>query len=42
LELVQRVAKDLPRTELLTYPSDGHLSTYINHFDEIAKALLPD
>ena len=42
LALVQRVAKGLPRAELLTYPEDGHISTYVNHFDEIAKALLPD
>ena len=42
LELVQRVAKDLPKAQLLTYPEDGHLSTYSNHFDEIANALLPD
>jgi pimeloyl-ACP methyl ester carboxylesterase len=42
LELVQRVANTLPKAELITCPSDGHLSTYINHIDEIAKALLPD
>ena len=42
LELVQQVTKDLPSAKLLTYPQDGHISTYINHFDEIAKALLPD
>lgn len=42
LELVQRVAKDLPSTKLLTYPNDGHLSVYYNHFDEIAKALMSE
>jgi pimeloyl-ACP methyl ester carboxylesterase len=42
LELVQQVTKDLPSAKLLTYPQDGHISTYINHFDEIANALLPD
>jgi len=40
--LVQRMVKRLPRAELITYPKDGHISTYTNHFDEIAKALLPD
>jgi pimeloyl-ACP methyl ester carboxylesterase len=42
LALVKRVANTLPCTQLITYPEDGHVSTYINHFDEIAKALLPD
>ena len=41
MELVQRMVKSLPRTKLITYPEDGHISTYINHFDEIAKALMP-
>lgn len=42
LILVQRVAKNLPHTQLVTCPEDGHLSTQVNHFDEIAKALMPD
>jgi pimeloyl-ACP methyl ester carboxylesterase len=42
LELVGRVAKDLPSAKLLTFPQDGHVSTYINHFDEIAEALMPE
>ena len=39
--IVQRMVKRLPRAELITYPEDGHISTYVNHFDEIAKALMP-
>ena len=42
LGLVEKVAKNLPDARLVTYPEDGHISTYINHFDEIAEALLPD
>ena len=42
VSLVQRVAHSLPQTQLITYPEDGHISTYVNHFDDIAKALLPD
>lgn len=42
LALAQRVANILPRAQLVTYPEDAHISTYINHFDEIAKALMPD
>ncbi len=40
--LVKRVADSLPQAQLITYPEDGHISTYVNHFDVIAKALLPD
>ena len=39
--LVRRTVKRLPRAELITCPEDGHISTYVNHFDEIAKALIP-
>jgi len=42
LALVQRVVSSLPRAQLLTYPEDDHVSTLSNHFDEIAKALMPD
>jgi len=42
LAFVQRVANSLPRAQLETYPEDGHISTFTNHSDEIAKALLPD
>jgi len=42
VELVQQMVKRLPRAELMTYPEDGHISTYINHFDQIGKALMPD
>jgi len=43
LALVQRVANSIPRAQLITYPEDAHdVSAYINHFDEFAKALMPD
>jgi pimeloyl-ACP methyl ester carboxylesterase len=42
LALVQRAANHLPHAQLVTYPEDGHISIHVNHFDEIAKALLPD
>ena len=42
LSFVQRIAKRLPHAELIIYPDDAHISTYANHFDEIAQALLPD
>jgi pimeloyl-ACP methyl ester carboxylesterase len=42
LALAQRVANSLPRSQLLIYPREGHISTYINHFDEVAEALMPD
>ena len=29
-----------PSAHLVTYPEDGHVSTYINHANEIAQALL--
>lgn len=31
-----------PRAQLITYRDDGHVSTYINHFDDIANALVPE
>ena len=39
--LVQQVVNNLPNAQLITFPSDGHISTYINHFDSIADQLLP-
>jgi len=43
LALVQRVANSIPRAQLIIYPEDAHdVSAYINHFDEFAKALMPD
>ena len=42
LSLVERVVSKLSDAELITYPEDGHISTYVNHFDVIAKALMPD
>jgi len=42
MAVVQRVMRDLPTAELISYPNEGHFSTTINHFDEITKALMPD
>lgn len=42
LALVEETAKRLPDARLIKYPGDGHVSTYINHFDDIAQALLPE
>jgi len=42
LSLVERAVSKLSDAELITYPEDGHISTYVNHFDEIAKALMPE
>ncbi|HAY85915.1 MAG TPA: hypothetical protein DCY42_13660 [Chloroflexi bacterium] len=39
--LVQRMATKLPHAKLITYPDEAHVSTYINRFGEIAKALIP-
>ncbi len=41
LARVQRVANQLHDAQLVTFPEDGHISTYANHFDEIAQALMP-
>lgn len=41
LTIVQQTVEKLPDAHLVTCPEDGHISTYINHFDEIAKALTP-
>ena len=38
--VVRRAMRDLPTAELITYPDEGHFSTFINHFDDIAKALV--
>jgi len=42
LTLVKRVANSLPQAQLISYPDDGHISTYVNHFDEIAGELIPE
>jgi len=42
LASVQQTANQLHDAQLVTYPDDGHISTFANHSDEIAKALLPD
>jgi pimeloyl-ACP methyl ester carboxylesterase len=41
VSLVKQMANNLPHVQLMTYPEDGHISIFVNHFDEIAKALLP-
>jgi pimeloyl-ACP methyl ester carboxylesterase len=38
--VVRRAMRDLPTAELITYLDEGHFSTFINHFDDIAKALV--
>jgi hypothetical protein len=40
--LVRRMMRSLPGTRLITYPEDGHLSTFTNHIGEIAEALTRD
>jgi len=42
LAQVQQTANQLHNTRLITYPHDGHISTFANHSDEIVKALIPD
>lgn len=42
LARVQQTARQLHDARLVTYPEDGHISSYANHFDEIAEALLPN
>jgi len=37
--LARRMMSALPSAQLVTYPDDGHLSTFCNHFGEIAQAL---
>ncbi len=40
LALVNKVMISLPSAQLTTYPGEAHLSTLVNHFDEIAEALV--
>jgi len=40
--LARRMTRSLPTARLVTYPDDGHLSTFVNHFGEIAAALRGD
>jgi len=40
IALVRRVIKELPTVRLVTFPHEAHLSTLINHQEEIAKALV--
>lgn len=39
LPLVRKVASLLPDAHLTIYPGEAHLSTLVNHFDEIAELL---
>ena len=39
---VQQTANQLHDAQLVTYPDDGHISTFANHSNEIVKALIPD
>ena len=39
---VQQTANQLHDARLVTYPDDGHISTFANHSNEIVKALIPD
>lgn len=39
IALVRKVVAELPSARLITYPNDAHLSTLINHQEEIARAL---
>ncbi len=40
IALIRRVFKELPTARLISYPNEAHLSTLINHQEEIAKALV--
>ncbi|MFO0974595.1 MAG: alpha/beta hydrolase [Phycisphaerae bacterium] len=40
IAMVRRAVAALPAARLVTYPSEAHLSTLCNHFDEIARALV--
>ena len=40
LALVHKVTISLPSAQLITYPGEAHLSTLVNHFGEIAEALV--
>lgn len=37
--LVRRMADGMPTARLVTYPDDGHLSTFVSHFGAITQAL---
>lgn len=39
MDLVRKVVAMLPNARLITYPNEAHLSTLINHQEEIAQAL---
>jgi len=42
IALVRRVVKELPTARLITYPNEAHLSTLINHQEEMAEALVEE
>jgi pimeloyl-ACP methyl ester carboxylesterase len=40
IEVVEWMVPHIPNARLVTYPNDGHMSAIIDHFDQIAAALL--
>ena len=40
IEVVEWMVPRIPNAKLVTYSNDGHMSTIIDHFDEIADGLL--
>ncbi len=40
IALVRKVITELPSAQLITYENEAHLSTFVNHVDEIAQALV--
>jgi pimeloyl-ACP methyl ester carboxylesterase len=38
--LARRAARSLPNAQLITYPDEGHISTFNSHVEEIAAVLL--
>ena len=42
LAVVRRAISVLPDAQLVTYENEAHISTFLNHLDEIAKALVGD
>jgi len=39
IALVRKVVTELPSAQLITYKNEAHISTFVNHVDEIAQAL---
>jgi pimeloyl-ACP methyl ester carboxylesterase len=40
IALVRRVVAGLPTARLITYENEAHLSTFCNHFEDIAQVLV--